>query len=84
MHNTFDVSENGGIFLASSHNFPEFSGEGTSREEAITSLNRAIIHYIDNNPVEYNRRIRDRIKRGLKCECGEKLDGPIVAIAGQI
>lgn len=81
MHNSFDLIElSQGKWRASSHNFPEFVGEGKNEKEALEVMNRKIIHYKQNNLEAYNQRLRDRLKKGLACECGVKLDSPVLAI----
>ena len=80
MHNSFDVEEANGKFVVVSHNFREIIGIGSDAKEAIQDLNRKIIYYRDNNEKEFNDRIRARIKKGMACECGEKLEAPVVAI----
>lgn len=80
MHNTFDIKEEGGLFKSYSHNFPEFVGEGADENKAIEAMSAKIAHYALNKPKAYNARIKDRIKRGLYCECGVRLEEPVLAI----
>ena len=74
MHNSFDITKEGEKFLAKSHNFPEFTGEGDTEPKAIDDLHRKLTYYKDNNFNEFTKRIKDRVRRGLACECGVKID----------
>lgn len=80
LHNTFDISEKDGVFTATSHNFKGIKGEADSEEKAIDNLNRAIIAYSDNYPLEFKKNIKDRMKEGLQCGCGLKLEEPALKI----
>ena len=80
MHNTFDVQIKDQLFVVTSHNFPDMCGTGISFSRAITDLNKKLVYYADNNPVEYKNKLQARLKRGLSCECGEKLESDVIAI----
>ena len=80
-HQTFDLDKDAsGKWRATSHNFPSISVEANSDQAAIIMLNRAICHYRDNNPQEYKKNIKHRIKTGLECMCGHKLEEPAISI----
>ena len=81
-HNSFDIKQVGDKFEARSHNFPEFVGVGTTEAEAVNLMDRMILYYRDNNPAAYVDRIKARIKKGLACDCGIKLDGQVLGVIG--
>lgn len=81
IHNTFDANQDADdSWRAVSHNYPEFTGVGPTKSAAIDNLNRQIIYYADNNKAEFHRRVKERITKGLYCNCGIKLEEPARAI----
>lgn len=84
-HNTHDINKTeDGVFVCSSHNFPEFIGEGETEEAARAAMNRKIMYYADNFQEQFKSRIKVRIEKGLECECGHKLNGmPLIIYRGK-
>lgn len=81
-HNTFTITTDAEWTYAQSHNFPEFIGRGRNEQQALNMLNTLIGEYIQHNRLEFLRRTEDRLRRGLWCECGESLGGPVIGILG--
>lgn len=80
MHNTFDIKEIPEGFEARSHNF-DAVGVGATEKEAFDKMNRKILYFADNYPEQYRKKILDRVKRGLYCECGVPLEEKPLGIA---
>lgn len=81
-HNSFDVVETDGKFVATSHNFPECVGRGKTREIAIDQMDRAIIYLKDNDPKRYIKNVKARLEHGLECGCGLPLEGQVMGVIG--
>ena len=62
MSNTFDLEETDGKFTATSHNFPDCSGEGPSEEEAIKRLGDKIKYIMQNYPKRFDQVILKQYK----------------------
>lgn len=81
MHNSFDVEKlEDGKFRAVSHNFKDAEGIAETEQGAIESMIRAVLYIRDNDNVRFKLNYSERIKNGLKCCCGEKLDGDVLAV----
>lgn len=70
MHNTFDIIESNGLFIAKSHNFPNVEGVGTSEKQALSELNRKCQYIIDNDKPYYKKLLKQRKDLGVICLCG--------------
>lgn len=84
-HNTFTITPTGvGQYACKSHNFPHISGVGKTPDEAWDNMNRQLTYMADNHKQVFQKNIKDRLAKGLKCNCGIKLDEkPIAVLDGQ-
>ena len=83
MHNSFDIECTlDGMFSAKSHNFPALKAHGKTEAEAIYNLDRMIRYLVDNDPVAFNKNVKDRLDKGLECACGVKLKEKPIAVKG--
>lgn len=85
-HNSFTIIPTGGPwFSCKSHNFPHITGVGQSPEYAWDDMNRQLTYIADNQPQVFQKNIKDRLTKGLKCNCGVKLEEPpVVALNSKV
>ena len=81
-HNSFTHSQKDGKFYCQSHNFPEIIGQGNNETQALNDMINKI-DVIKNVDLEgFVKRVKERTKKGLECECGVRLTDKAIGIMG--
>ena len=78
-HNSFTVKpiEIDGVtsYECKSHNYQGIVGNGISEKEAIDDMINKLEQLRINDPKAFKESIKKRLKMGLECMCGVKMEG---------